>query len=385
MLVSIIFVRNLEKMKIKFNNRARNILFGIGFLFVLFLIWYFSTIITYILISVVLAFTGKPLVFLLTSLKYKRFYIPRGIAALVTLLVIWLVFFTFLRFMIPLILSELETFSQINFGQVINTIGDPVIRMLQRFNNRPLSFEDQNFIVILSERLGGEVNLSKLSNVFTVIAGILGEFLIGFFSVSFITFFFLKDDHLFRDGILLLIPTDFEARVAHILSSITRLLRRYFVGLLCEVFMVGLLTTTGLTLVGVGFNHAIIIGLICGSFNVVPYLGPWISSMLGLLIVTSLNIDADFTKQILPLLGLMVLVFGFVQTIDNVFFQPMIYSSSVKAHPLEIFLVFLAAGSIAGVLGMFLAIPVYTIIRVVAKEFFDNLKIVKKLTENLEV
>ena len=371
-------------MKIQFKNRTRNILFGLGFLFILFLIWYFSTIITYILISVVLSFTGKPLVYFLTSLKYKRFYIPRGVAAFATLLVIWFVFFTFLKFMIPLILSELETFSQINFGQVINTIGDPVIRLLQRFNNRPLSFEDQSFLEILAERLGGEVDLSKLTNVFTVIAGILGEFLIGFFSVSFITFFFLKDDHLFRDGILLLVPTDLEVRVAHILSSIARLLRRYFIGLLFDIFMVGTLITLGLTIVGIAFNHAIIIGLVCGSFNIVPYLGPWMSSLLGLLIVTSLNINADFTTQTLPLLGLMTIVFGTVHLIDNIFFQPMIYSSSVKAHPLEIFLVFLAAGSIAGVLGMFLAIPVYTILRVIAKEFFDNLKIVKKLTENLE-
>jgi predicted PurR-regulated permease PerM len=371
-------------MKIEFKNRTRYILFGLGFLFILFLIWYFSTIITYILISVVLAFTGKPLVHFLTSLKYKRFHIPRGIAAFITLLVIWFVFFTFLRFMIPLILSELETFSQINFGQVINTIGDPVIRLMQRFNNRPISFEDQSFLEILAERLGGEVDLSKLTNVFTVIAGILGEFLIGFFSVSFITFFFLKDDHLFRDGILLLVPTDLEIRVAHILSSITRLLRRYFIGLLFDILMVGTLITLGLTLVGLAFNHAIIIGLVCGSFNIVPYLGPWMSSLLGLLIVTSLNIDADFTAQTLPLLGLMTIVFGTVHLIDNILFQPMIYSSSVKAHPLEIFLVFLAAGSIAGVLGMFLAIPVYTILRVIAKEFFDNLKIVKKLTENLE-
>lgn len=70
--------------------------------------------------------------------------------------------------------------------------------------------------------------------------------------------------------------------------------------------------------------------------------------------------------------------------IDNILFQPLIYSSSVKAHPLEIFLVILAAGNMAGIVGMFLAIPTYTIIRVVAKEFFENMKLVRKLTENLE-
>lgn len=372
-------------MKLKFKSRTHSILLGLGFLFVVFLLWYFSTIVAYILISVVLAFTGKPLVHFLTSFKIKWFYIPRGIAAFAALLVIWAVFFAFLRFMIPLLLSELNTFSQIDFAKVVESIGDPVIRLMQSVSRKPITFESQSFFDILVERLGGKVDFSQLSNVLSVLAGTLGEFLIGFFSVSFITFFFLKDDHLFRDGVILLVPTEFEDKVAHILDSISRLLRRYFIGLISDIFMVGLLITLGLTLVGVSFNHAVVIGLICGSFNIVPYLGPWISSTIGLLIVTSLNIDADFTSQTLPLLGLMTLVFGMVHLIDNILFQPLIYSSSVKAHPLEIFLVFLAAGSIAGVLGMFLAVPVYTIIRVIAKEFFDNLKIVKKLTENLEV
>lgn len=372
-------------MKLKFKSRTHSILLGLGFLFVVFLLWYFSTIVAYILISVVLAFTGKPLVYFLTSLKIKLFNFPRGVAAFIALLVIWTVFFAFLRFMIPLLLSELNTFSQIDFAKVLESVGDPVIRLMQSVSRKPVTFESQSFFDILVERLGGKVDFSQLSNVLSVLAGTLGEFLIGFFSVSFITFFFLKDDHLFRDGVILLVPTEFEDKVAHILDSISRLLRRYFIGLISDIFMVGLLITLGLTLVGVSFNHSVVIGLICGSFNIVPYLGPWISSTIGLLIVTSLNIEADFTTQTLPLLGLMTIVFGVVHLIDNILFQPLIYSSSVKAHPLEIFLVFLAAGSIAGVFGMFLAVPVYTIIRVIAKEFFDNLKIVKKLTENLEV
>lgn len=186
-----------------------------------------------------------------------------------------------------------------------------------------------------------------------------------------------------REGILLLVPTEIEEKVAHILNSISYLLRRYFVGIILEVFMVMLLDTIGLTLVGLNFNHAVIIGFLCGLFNVIPYLGPWMGAILGLLIGAALNINADFMSETLPLLGLMTAVFVSVQVIDNVLFQPLIYSSSVKAHPLEIFLVIIAAGSLAGILGMFLAIPAYTIVRVIAKEFFVNMKLVRKLTENL--
>ncbi|WP_157624890.1 AI-2E family transporter, partial [Sunxiuqinia dokdonensis] len=109
-----------------------------------------------------------------------------------------------------------------------------------------------------------------------------------------------------------------------------------------------------------------------------------IGAIVGLLIGIAINLNADFASHTLPLLGLMLLVFVVVQVIDNILFQPLIYSSSVKAHPLEIFIVILAAGSAAGILGMILAIPAYTIVRVIAKEFLDNLKIVRKLTENLE-
>ena len=105
---------------------------------------------------------------------------------------------------------------------------------------------------------------------------------------------------------------------------------------------------------------------------------------VGILIGIAINIHADFMGHTLPVLGFMLLVFVVVQVIDNILFQPLIYSSSVKAHPIEIFLVIMIAGSLAGILGMILAIPAYTIVRVIAKEFLENLKIVRKLTENLE-
>jgi len=236
----------------------------------------------------------------------------------------------------------------------------------------------------VAEQLGAKIDFSQLPNLFGLIAGTIGEFFIGFFSVSFITFFFLKEKNMFREGILLIVPTDMEEKVSHILDSIAYLLRRYFIGIILEVFMVMLLDTIGLNLIGLTFNHAVMIGLICGTFNVIPYLGPWMGSILGLLLGTALNIQADFMSETLPLLALMAAVFLSVQIIDNILFQPLIYSSSVKAHPLEIFLVILAAGSLAGIIGMFLAIPAYTIVRVIAKEFFDNLKLVRKLTEKLE-
>ena len=369
---------------IQLKGRTRNILLIAGGLFFLFLLWYFSAIVTYILISVVLSFIGRPLVRWLNSVHYKRIKIPNGLAAFLTLVALWFVFILFFRFIIPLLVSELETFSQINFETLLKSIEEPLTRLLVFVNGDKSVVESQTFMDIVTQQLGAKIDFSQLSNIFGFIAGTLGELLIACFSVSFITFFFLKEENMFREAVLLIVPTEMEGKVAHIMNSISHLLRRYFIGLLFEVIMVMLLDTLGLTIVGIGFNHAVIIGLFCGLFNVIPYLGPWMGAAVGLLIGAAININSDFMSHTLPLMGFMVVVFGSVQVIDNILFQPLIYSSSVKAHPLEIFLVIMAAGSLAGIMGMILAIPVYTILRVIGKEFFDNMKIVRKLTENLE-
>ncbi|VAW22890.1 Uncharacterized UPF0118 membrane protein [hydrothermal vent metagenome] len=369
---------------INVEGRTRNILLFIGAIITLLIFWYFRSIVAYILISVVLSFLGRPLARWLHSIHFWKFAISKTLAAFISLVVIWFFFIGFIRFIIPLLINEFEALSTINFNAVLKTIQEPLNRIASFTKGEQLTINNKSFFEILEGQLSSKFNFSQISNIFGFIAGTLGELLITFFSVSFITFFFLKEETMFRDGVLLIVPTGMEEKVAKILDSITYLLRRYFLGLMFEVIMVMLLVTLGLTIVGIEFNHAVIIGLVCGMFNVIPYLGPWMGALVGLLIGVAINLDADFMSQTLPLLGWMVVVFGCVQVVDNILFQPLIYSSSVKAHPLEIFLVIMAAGSMAGIIGMILAIPAYTILRVIAKEFFDNMKIVKRITKGLD-
>lgn len=370
---------------IQLQGKTRNIFFIIGALIVLFLIWYFSSIVTYILISAVLSLMGRPVVRLLQKIKIWKLKFSRSFSAFLTLVLIWLLFVGFFRFMIPLLINEFEQLSTIDFEAVIEAVEEPV-RQIMSFANSDthIDMNDQTFLEIIKDQLSSKVDFSRLSDVFGFLAGTIGEILVAFFSVSFITFFFLNDENMFKEGILLIVPTEYEQKVEKILHSIYYLLRRYFVGLMFEVIMVMILVTLGLTIVGVGFQHAVVIGLFCGLFNIIPYLGPWMGALVGLLVGIAINLHTDFMSHTLPLLGFMVLVFATVQIIDNVLFQPLIYSSSVKAHPMEIFLVILVAGSVAGILGMILAIPAYTILRVVAKEFFNNMKVIRKITENLE-
>ena len=370
---------------IQLQGKTRNIFLIIGGLIILFLIWYFSSIVTYILISAVLSLIGRPVVHFLQKIKIWKIRFSRSFSAFLTLILIWVLFVGFFRFMIPLLINEFEQLSTIDFEAVIEEVEEPVRQIMSiAGSDKNMDMNDQTFLEIIKDQLSSKIDFSQLSDVLGFLAGTLGELLVAFFSVSFITFFFLNDENMFKDSILLITPTDYEQKVEKILHSVYYLLRRYFVGLMFEVLMVMVLVTIGLTIVGIGFQHAVVIGLFCGLFNIIPYLGPWMGALIGLLVGIAINLHSDFMSHTLPLLGFMVLVFATVQIIDNVLFQPLIYSSSVKAHPMEIFLVIMVAGSVAGILGMILAIPAYTILRVIAKEFFTNMKVVRKITENLE-
>lgn len=167
------------------------------------------------------------------------------------------------------------------------------------------------------------------------------------------------------------------------MMSIKKLLMRYFIGIGFQIILIMTLITIGLTIVGIDFQRAIVIGLFAGLINVVPYIGPIIGALFGIVIGIASNLNIDFYSEMLPMIGYMGIVFISVQIIDNILFQPIIFSNSVKAHPLEIFLVIMMAASLAGVAGMVLAIPAYTILRVIAKEFFNNFRVVKKITEKI--
>ena len=349
-----------------------------------FVLWYFSSIVIYILVAAVLSLIGRPLVDLLTRIKYRRIVMPRWLAALVTLILLWIIVIAFFRVFIPLIASEANDLSDINSEMVMDKLQAPMHKVERIYNEY---FAAQNNNMSLEDYINGKIKsvlkISIVSNLFSYIFGLLGNIFIAIFSISFITFFFLKDQSMFADSIILLMPERHEQAVRNALTSSRKLLMRYFIGICCQETAVATLIAIGMTIIGVGLNHSLIIALVIGLLNVIPYLGPWLGGIIGILLAISTHLHLDFSKELLPMVGYMVLVILIVHIIDNILFQPLIFSSSVKAHPLEIFLVILLAGTIAGIPGMIVAIPSYTVIRVFAKEFFNKLRVVQKLTRNI--
>ena len=212
---------------------------------------------------------------------------------------------------------------------------------------------------------------------------ILGNILVAIFSITFITFFFLKDQHLFFESILMWVPDTYVDNVSRALYSIKRLLTRYFIGIVIQSTCVMILVTTGMTIAGIEFQQALVMGLILGILNVIPYVGPWLGLFIAIIMGVASHMNQDFTTVVIPLVTYMIIVEAVTHLIDNIVFQPVIFSSSVKAHPLEIFVVVLAAGFAAGIPGMILGIPAYTVMRVFAREFFNNFKAVQKITSSL--
>ncbi len=191
----------------------------------------------------------------------------------------------------------------------------------------------------------------------------------------------MKDSYLLDELVENLTPVNYHNEVQSVLTQSKRLLSRYFIGLLIEITTMMTLLSVGLSIFGV--ENALLIGFFGGLMNVIPYLGPIIGTAVAVMLTIFTALSTGMTSDLLTLIIIVMSVFAVSNLIDNIVLQPLIYSNSVKAHPVEIFLVILIAGSIAGIAGMILAIPTYTVLRVIAKEFLSQVKVVQKLTKNI--
>jgi len=366
-------------------TRATRILFIVlPLLLIAFFVWQLGSILAYILIAFVISMVGQPLVDLLQRIRIRNWHFPRWLCSLFTLLVIWILIFSFFRFFVPLLAKEFQYFSNLDIQTVFDNLKEPIAQIEQFVADFKLTdSEDFSVESWATETVTSVIGLEKLSELVRNIAGAIGNIFIAFIVISFTSFFFMKESRLFENSLVLFFPEDQERKVRNAIHSISRFLKRYFIGVSFQITGIIFLNTTGLSIVGLEFSTAVTIGLISGVLNVIPYIGPLISLAFGLIIGTAVSIPMDFYSELLPRLIFITIAMELTQVIDNIVFQPLIFSKSVKAHPLEIFLVIISAGTLGGVIGMILAVPTYTVIRVVAKEFLSQSKLVQKLTERL--
>lgn len=348
---------------------------------VAFGIWYFFDIVAFFFIAGILSIVGHPIVVWLDKIRIGRFRIPHSLNAAIALLFMIGIIVSILMLVVPIIADQARTISQIDVEQLTLTYDEPLSKLEEELVKYGVLQEGETIDQTVSEYVVRIMNYIDVSVILQRVVNLAGFLFIGIFAVLFMTYFFLKEDKLFFNGILLFVPTKYKEEAVNILYKSKRLLTRYFIGLSVELIsMVMLITSGGLIL---GIENAFLVGFIGGMMNIIPYLGPIIGATMGALLVATTNLGADLYTQLIPMVGGIIGVFVISNLIDNLVLQPVIYANSVLAHPIEIFIVFLMAGSLAGIPGMILAIPAYTVLRIVAREFLSRSEFVRRLTRRL--
>lgn len=340
-------------------------------LFIWFLIQV-KTLLIYLLIAGIVSLIGRPI----NQLLIQRLKLKAVLASSITIVILIGILVSIFSLFVPLLIQQGENLALLNVNELKVNI-DTLINEIGLYFNVDNRFWEQQFAV---DNLFKNVNLGLLPELLNQTLELLGGFTIGLFSVVFILFFFLKDSFLQERIILALVNDKVSSRVEKSIEKTKGLLSRYFLGLLLQITI--LLAIYSIVLGVFQVENAFIIAFLCALLNIIPYLGPIVGGILMLLLTMSSSIGADFSTVILPKTTYVMIGFIFGQLIDNFFSQPYIFSNSVRSHPLEIFIVILASGTLLGPVGMIIAIPLYTTIKVIAQEFLSENKIVKSLTKN---
>ncbi len=360
---------------------ANGILRAVGILAAIVLLLYFfyiiRSVLAYLAVAVVTALIGRPIVLFLR----RKLNFPNMLAVIVTMLLLVGVLAGVLALFIPLITEQSKNLSLLNIDELQNSINTLYHKTTHYFGLSSHIVEDVIEDTEIEKDILRDLDIGFIPNFLNSLLDILSSASIGLFSVLFISFFFLKDSKLFQNGLLIFVPQTKEKGTINSIEKINNLLSRYFVGLLLQIFILFIIYTIVLLIVGI--ENAIVIAFLCALFNIIPYIGPLIGGGLMIILTMTSNLGADFSEVILPKAGYVLIGLAIGQLVDNFFSQPFIFSNSVKSHPLEIFLVIIIAGLLFGVVGMIVAVPGYTAIKVILKEFLAENKIVKSLTENL--
>lgn len=364
---------------------AKYILLAAGTAIIAALCWYFRSVIGYILVAVVVSLIAKPLVGLMQKIKVKGKKAPDWILAALALILVIGLLLSVIVIIIPIISSIVKGISLANVENTVRGISVPLAEFNEFLRSSfPSLGSGFRIEVVLFQELQKMFNPEAFSSIIGSAASFLTSFGVGMFSVVFIGFFFIKDDGLFTKIICALVPDKHEKTTEKAISDIGYLLSRYFIGVLLEIAGVALVNFIGLTLVArLGFNVSLGIAFMTGIFNVIPYVGPLLGGALGTILglilkyssATPIGMDVNFWL----FTGILIAIFCFAQLIDNFLYQPVIYSTSIKAKPLEIFIVLLIVGHIGGPLAMIIAIPCYTVVRVIAFRFFGHIKAIRRL------
>jgi predicted PurR-regulated permease PerM len=408
------------------------LLFGVAVAFVSI----FPTVAIYLVLGLLFSLLARPVFNLLRYVKVKQFSLGQGVRAFFSILFVWAGLAGITLIMIPILSDQAEKLSQVEPEQILEGLEEPIDRLFWAVENHKLfnlalagkgelieagRFAKQSSLLLaalsvnyeitgiesdslheiaenekpeivkhpkeyvkpkrtavwaenIRTRMGLIIETVNVSNIINPLISAFSNILLGFFAISFIAFFLLRDRRYFLNQIIPIFPPTLREPLRNLILDTRRLLSRYFGGIALQLLSIMSLISIGLLIIGLPLGLSLAIGFFAGFFNIVPYLGPLIGGSLGLIMGFTAHLDAPFYEVTFPLLIKMTVIFSIVQVLDNVIFQPVYFGRSIQAHPLEIFLVIFIGGSVAGIPGMIFAVPAYTFIRLLAIQFFKALQ-----------
>ena len=331
---------------------------------ILWFLYAIRSVLIYLAIALVVSLIGRPL----KKFMIRRFKLKDTLASALSLLLLISIFITLFSLFVPLILKQAQNLSALNiddFQQKMTLVLSNVKEYLHQKNITVLD----NFTL---NSIFSEINLKILPQLVNSVVNILGNFIVGFFAISFISFFLLKDNDLTANFLFKLIPNNDKKQFKTVFTKIKDLLSRYFIGISLQITIIFILYTILLNVLNV--ENATFIALLAALMNLIPYIGP----IVGWIIMISLSLTSQIQNadphSIMVLIRNITIGYVIIQMWDAFVDVPLIYSKSVKAHPLEIFLVIMIAGTLFGVVGMIVAVPTYTMLRLFFKEFYQEYK-----------
>jgi predicted PurR-regulated permease PerM len=332
-----------------------------------------SSIIIYLISAILLSFVAKPICLFLQ----KRFKFNRTLAIVSSLVFFVLVIFGIIMLFVPLILSQSKNLSLLDINSLQKNYSIFIINVEVWFQDHGINYE-KYFNV---NKITQSFNFNFITDILNSIIGSIGNFGIAFFSIFFICFFILNDQKLVTNNLRAVLPDNNRWRIIASLLRIKNMLAKYAIGLLLQLLIVFVLYLIVLLIFGV--ENAFIIAFLGAILNIIPYIGPIIALVMTAFLTMLGHINEDFQTVVLPTTLYVIIGYFVVQLIDNNFSQPFIFSKSTNSHPLEIFLVTIISGTLLGIVGMIIAVPLYTAAKVALKEFYPKNTFIEILTRSL--
>lgn len=354
------------------NNSGKSALaIFIGLAIIIFIGWFFSDIVIYVFIAFVLSLLGSPIVKLLTSIRIGKWHFPSSLAAAIVLVLIIAVVSLLFYLLIPAVVNEIKFLTSLDFSSVGESIQDWLNQFDKPLRKYGVLQRRQHVTDLLDAEWSSFVQKISMSSIVTGTASVVKTLFVAVFSILFMTFFSLKDHRIFFKMIRSWLPNTVQSNYDNILEATGKQISSYFRGVMLEMFIVGFLEFLICGILGV--PNALLIGFIGGLLNIIPYVGTLIAIVLSIVIgITSLLPISPEMSLVWANVVKIVAAFGVAKMVDDFILQPFIYGRQTHSHPLEIFIVILAAGYIGGIFAMIFAVPAYTLLRIIVNEFFGS-------------